>query len=85
MVVSYEELLDKLKKGTRKGNWRKLSRKEKGLYRAAVAYMKPRKKGEMARDIVNKIVVCREIVGTHRKAIGDVRDEGVRARIREGG
>ena len=56
-MVTYEELLDKLKKGMRKGNWRKLSRFEKAFYRAAMAYTKPKKNGEKAMDIVNKMVV----------------------------
>ncbi|MDI6810875.1 MAG: hypothetical protein QMD80_04255 [archaeon] len=51
MGLTYEELLDKLKKGIRKGNLRKLNRREKGLYRAAMAYTKAKKK------IVNKLVV----------------------------
>ncbi len=56
--LSYAELLDKLKKGMRRGNWRKLSRKEKALYRAAMAYTKPKKwKMEMTRDIVNGMIV----------------------------
>ncbi len=39
--LSYAELLDKLKKGMRKGNWRKLNWKKKALYRAAMAYTRP--------------------------------------------
>ena len=49
--VTFKELLNILKKGIRKGNWRKLSRREKALYRAAMAYAKAKKK------IVNGIVV----------------------------
>ena len=49
--ITFEELLNSLKKGTRKGNRRKLSRREKGLYHAAMAYTKAKKK------IVNGIVV----------------------------
>ncbi len=55
--LSYEELFANFKKGLRNGNWRKLHRKEKALYRAALAYMKPKKSGEMARDIVNRMIV----------------------------
>ncbi len=55
--LSYEELLDNLKKGMRKGNWRRLNRKEKALYRAAMAYTKPKNSGKMVRDIVNKMIV----------------------------
>jgi hypothetical protein len=57
--LSYEELRDKLKKGIRKGNWRKLTRTEKALYRAAMAYTRPnaRIKGKTARDIVNDLIV----------------------------
>ena len=57
MALSYEKLLDKLKKGTRKGNWKKLNRREKALYRAAMAYTKSKRWGEMARDIVNRMIV----------------------------
>jgi hypothetical protein len=50
--------MDKLKKGMRKGNWRKLNWKEKALYRAAMAYTRPKKrKMKMARDIVNEMIV----------------------------
>ena len=56
-TLSYNELFSNLKKEIRKGNWRKLSRLEKALYRAAMAYTKPKpKKGEKARNIVNKMV-----------------------------
>ncbi len=55
--LSYAELREKFKKGLRNGNWRKLNRKEKALYRAAMAYTKLRKKGEMAMDIVNRMLV----------------------------
>jgi len=55
--LGYAELREKFKKGLRNGNWRKLNRKEKALYRAAMAYTKLRKKGEMAMDIVNGMIV----------------------------
>ena len=55
---------------------------KKALYRAAMAYMKPKEKGKMARDIVNRMVV-QKTVGTHRKAAGDTVDGGVQARIQE--
>jgi hypothetical protein len=55
--LSYEELLDKLKKGMRRGNWWKLNRRERGLYLAAMAYTKPKKKGEKVRDILSRMVV----------------------------
>ena len=55
--LGYAELREKFKKGLRNGNWRKLNRKEKALYRAAMAYTKLRKKGEMAMDIVNRMIV----------------------------
>ncbi|MGB2841037.1 MAG: hypothetical protein WBC40_00930 [Halobacteriota archaeon] len=48
--LGYAELREKFKKGMRNGNWRKLNRKEKALFRAAMAYTKLRKKGEMAMD-----------------------------------
>ncbi|MBE0517309.1 MAG: hypothetical protein IBX41_07995, partial [Methanophagales archaeon] len=50
--LGYEELRDKLTKGKRRGNWWKLNRREKGLYLAAMAYTKPKKK-----ELVNGIVV----------------------------
>ncbi|MBA7512281.1 hypothetical protein ES705_04285 [subsurface metagenome] len=55
--LGYAELREKFKKGLRNGNWRKLNRKEKALYRAAMAYTKLRKKGGMAMDIVNGMIV----------------------------
>ncbi|MGB2729054.1 MAG: hypothetical protein WBD09_11430 [Halobacteriota archaeon] len=55
--LGYAELREKFKKGLRNGNWRKLNRKEKALFRAAMAYTKLRKKGEMAMDIVNRMLV----------------------------
>ena len=57
MILSYKELLEKLKKGTRKGNWKKLNRREKALYRAAMAYTKSKRWGKKVRDIVNRMVV----------------------------
>ena len=56
-MITYDELRDKLRKGMRKGNWKKLSRLEKALYRAAMAYTKPKGWGKMARDIVNRMIV----------------------------
>ena len=56
-MITYEELLNNLKKGTRKGNWKKLNRREKALYRAAMAYTKSKRWGEKVRDIVNRMVV----------------------------
>ncbi len=55
--LSYEELFANFKKGLRNGNWRKLRRKEKALYRAVLAYMKPKKSGGMARDTVNRMLL----------------------------
>ena len=63
--LSYAELRDMFIKGKRRGNWRWLTRKEKALYRAAMAYTRPstrksknKNKVEMAtRDIVNGILV----------------------------
>jgi len=55
MALSYQALRDQLTKGVRNRNWIKLSQKEKALYRAAMAYSKP-KKLEMGRDIVNRVV-----------------------------
>ena len=56
--LNYAELRNIFKKGLRKGNWRKLNRKEKALYRAAMAYTKPKKnKAGMAMDIVNEMIV----------------------------
>ena len=57
MALSYQALRDQLTKGIRNRNWIKLSHKEKALYRAALAYSKPKKKLEMGRDIVNRVVV----------------------------
>nr|QNO53212.1 hypothetical protein HNLOENAD_00012 [Methanosarcinales archaeon ANME-1 ERB6] len=55
--LGYVELREKFKKGLRNGNWRKLNWKEKALYRAAMAYTKLKKKGGMAMDIVNGMIV----------------------------
>ncbi|RZN33958.1 MAG: hypothetical protein EFT35_10030 [Methanophagales archaeon ANME-1-THS] len=59
VALGYGDLRAHFKKGLRNGNWRWLSRDEKALYRAALAYTKPvpvprqRKLGE----IVNRMVV----------------------------
>jgi hypothetical protein len=49
--ITFKELLKILKKGTRKGNWRKIHRKEKILYCVAMGYTKPKKKGERSRNL----------------------------------
>ena len=55
MIIRYEDLLNAFKKGLRNGNWRKLSRLEKALYRVTLVYAK------IKRKIVNSNLV-REIL-----------------------
>ena len=42
MMYTYRELLTGFRKGQRNGNWRKLSRLEKALYRASIWYSRVR-------------------------------------------
>lgn len=37
-MLTHSELLNSFKKGFRNGNWRKLNRVERGLYRASIIY-----------------------------------------------
>ena len=39
-AITYEELLTSFRKGLRNGNWRKLNRLDKALYRASLWYTK---------------------------------------------
>jgi hypothetical protein len=55
--LGYEELCEKFKKGLRRGNWKKLNRREKALYRAAMAYTKSKRWGETVKDIVSRTIV----------------------------
>jgi hypothetical protein len=44
MMYTYKELFAGFRKGQRNGNWRKLSRLEKALYRASLWYSMVREK-----------------------------------------
>ena len=41
-ILSHRELLTWLKKGVRNGNWRRLNRLERALYRASIWYSRHR-------------------------------------------
>lgn len=53
--ITFGELLNTLKKGTRKGNWRKLTWMQRILYRTAMEYTRPKKKEEIVDGKVMKI------------------------------
>jgi hypothetical protein len=55
--ITFGELLNNLKKGVRKGNWRKLNWRQRTLYRTAMEYTRPKKKGESGREIVGKMLL----------------------------
>ncbi|MBN1762027.1 MAG: hypothetical protein JW878_02955 [Methanomicrobia archaeon] len=69
MELTYELLRENLKKGKRRGNWRKLNRMEKALYRATMAYIRPKKRRaaingliretERRRGVTNRAVVAK--------------------------
>ena len=43
MPLKYEELLNAFRKGLRNGNWKRLSRLERALYKAALCYARIRR------------------------------------------
>jgi len=64
---THQEIFQKFRRGLRNGNWRKLNRLEKALYRASMWYA--RAQGEIVNDlVVNKLSVLMdrlvETVGT---------------------
>jgi hypothetical protein len=69
MELTYEILRENLKKGKRRGTWRKITRLEKALYRAAMAYIRPRNRRatvngliaeiESRREVTNRLVVAK--------------------------
>jgi len=54
-MLMHEELRYAFVKGRRNGNWKKLARMEKALYRAALAYSYERK--IVSESVVNKLLV----------------------------
>ena len=54
-MLMHEELRCAFVKGRRNGNWKKLARMEKALYRAALAYSYERK--IVSESVVNKLLV----------------------------
>jgi len=44
MPLTYEELLNAFRKGLRNGNWKRLSRLERALYKAALCYARIRRR-----------------------------------------
>jgi hypothetical protein len=50
MMYTYKELFAGFRKGQRNGNWRKLSRLEKALYRASLWYSMVREKKKRQKE-----------------------------------
>jgi hypothetical protein len=62
-VVTHKILLDKLRKGRIRGNWRTLSSREKALLDASLAYTKPKKgKGKIHGQNEGRTIVETRIV-----------------------
>ena len=59
-MLMHEELRCAFMKGRRNGNWKKLTRIEKALYRAALSYTMPRR--GMGRSIVRESVVNKLLI-----------------------
>lgn len=58
MTLTYELLRENLKKGQRRGTWRRITRLEKALYRAAMAYIRPKtRSARMRNGVVEKTEV----------------------------
>ena len=55
-MLMHEELRYAFVKGRRNGNWKKLARMEKALYRAALAYMSGDRK-IVSESVVNKLLI----------------------------
>ena len=61
MELTYEILRENLKKGKRRGNWRKIPRLEKALYRAVMAYIRPRNRRGTVNGLIAEIESRREV------------------------
>ena len=59
-MLMHEELRCVFLKGQRNGNWKKLTRIEKALYRAALSYTMPRRgvgRSIVSESVVNKLLI----------------------------
>jgi hypothetical protein len=65
MTLTYELLRENLKKGQRRGTWRKIPRLEKALYRAAMAYIRPKtRSARMMNGVIQRTEIRTAVTNT---------------------